>query len=457
MEITPVGYLIIPASLLIFLIKPKYLLPMVVVFSIFPSMTVLNITDGFIFGLSPYYWIGFLLAQRTFLMFLVGSAFRLPMSTKTSLLVGLAFVLWSFASAFVLPNIFQGTPVYVPRLGIDEQLDNLSPLVWSFSNFGQAVYLLINFGVVMAASLKIKNAVEYMMLVRSFFLTSAIFGVFALYQVVSRSLGFYYPSNLLYSNPSHSIGFEQVIAGVYRVNATFSEPSYAGMYLSGVLGSGLYIWLVARQKWAGWLTLWVTVCLLLTTSSTAYLLLPTMLLAIGVWRLIILAFGKSVNLNTFTKILIGLVALMAIGFFLIIRFYNIVDSALINKVDSGSFMARTYSDITALGIWLQSYGLGVGLGSNRPSSFVTSLLSNLGLIGFALFALFVLLLIAAALRKKNVWLTSFVIGLIVYLFAKSLAGPDINDGLLWIFVMLIAAGTVTLPNANGSPPPIHLR
>jgi hypothetical protein len=229
------------------------------------------------------------------------------------------------------------------------------------------------------------------------------------------------------------------------------------MYLIGVLGSSLYIWLVARQKWAGWLTLWVIVCLLLTTSSTAYLLLTTMLLAIGVWQVILLAFGKIVNLNTFTKMLIGLFALMTIGLFLIISFYDLVDSVLINKVDSGSFMARTYSDIMALGIWLQSYGLGVGLGSNRPSSFVTSLLSNLGLIGFVLFALFVLLLIAAALRKKNVWLTSFVIGLIVYLVAKSLAGPDINDGLLWIFIMLIAAGTVTLPNANGSPPPIRLR
>jgi hypothetical protein len=55
------------------------------------------------------------------------------------------FVGWTVLSAFVSPVLFLGTPVDDPRMGVDASYLSQMPLKLSFSNVGQAAYMVLNF------------------------------------------------------------------------------------------------------------------------------------------------------------------------------------------------------------------------------------------------------------------------------------------------------------------------
>jgi hypothetical protein len=65
-----------------------------------------------------------------------------------------------------------------------------------------------------------------------------------------------------------------------------------------------------------------------------------------------------------------------------------VHATLLDKAQSGSGQERGAWNIQALRNLLDTYGLGVGLGSCRGSSFPVVLLSNLGIFGASMFVLF---------------------------------------------------------------------
>jgi len=97
-----------------------------------------------------------------------------------------------------------------------------------------------------------------------------------------------------------------------------------------------------------------------------------------------------------------------------------------------SYVHRLAADYFALQLTGATYGLGVGLGSNRPSSFATCLLSEVGIIGAILF------LIAAIQISRNAQGTDIALrwSLFGILFCKCLGGPDITDPQMWIMLAL---------------------
>jgi hypothetical protein len=78
-------------------------------------------------------------------------------------------------------------------------------------------------------------------------------------------------------------------------------------------------------------------------------------------------------------------------------------------------------------------GIGVGMGSNRPSSLITSLLSTVGLAGFAVFLLAYSGLLANSTRE-NSWLRW--VGCALFL-DMALGGPDYT--MPWVWVILAFA------------------
>ena len=70
----------------------------------------------------------------------------------------------------------------------------------------------------------------------------------------------------------------------------------------------------------------------------------------------------------------------------VVRF---VESTLVNKLESPSGIERSSWNAHAWANFLDTYGLGVGLGGARASSFILVLLSNIGVVGTLLFAGFV--------------------------------------------------------------------
>jgi hypothetical protein len=125
---------------------------------------------------------------------------------------------------------------------------------------------------------------------------------------------------------------------------------------------------------------------------------------------------------------------------------DLVNVVLLEKSDGDSFKVRLESDLHSFEILWRTYGLGVGLGSNRPSSFLTFLLSNVGIFGFLLFALFLVTLSRLALHNisrfnhgsMNNWAVAGAWGLWATIVAKFSAQPDLSFPPMWVWIFFLA-------------------
>ena len=100
--------------------------------------------------------------------------------------------------------------------------------------------------------------------------------------------------------------------------------------------------------------------------------------------------------------------------------------------------ARELSNKRALEIVQETYGLGVGMGSNRASSFFASLVSNTGVLGAALFCAMLVSLLwryvrAPALTDMQIFVA---VALPTATLAMGLGIPDLNLPMYWGFIFL---------------------
>jgi hypothetical protein len=130
---------------------------------------------------------------------------------------------------------------------------------------------------------------------------------------------------------------------------------------------------------------------------------------------------------------------------------DFVETTVNEKVNSSSFTERSSANSMSLGIFLDTFGFGVGLGANRASSFVPTLLSTTGILGTLLFVAAVATLIrrSAPVREYRPVVWSLV-GLLV---VKVIAGPDLSDttGVLWISLGLLSHAAL---KANWNAPTV---
>ncbi len=123
---------------------------------------------------------------------------------------------------------------------------------------------------------------------------------------------------------------------------------------------------------------------------------------------------------------------------------GIVDSLIIDKVKQKDG-ARELSNMRALEIVQETYGLGVGMGSNRASSFFASLVSNTGVLGAALFCAMLVSLLwryvrAPALTDMQIFVA---VALPTATLGMGLGIPDLNLPMYWGFIFL---GFLFCPN-----------
>jgi len=146
-------------------------------------------------------------------------------------------------------------------------------------------------------------------------------------------------------------------------------------------------------------------------------------------------FPWTINRQRFQKLV------LILGVALLIVFSPIstaMRSYTMDKSDTLSYVHRIYSDMHSMQLFVDTHGVGVGLGSNRPSGFIPSLLSCVGLPGTILFALMVIQILRDA-QKESSWMCWAVVGVLMNM---ALGGPDINQPVLWIFLAMTAYSTV---------------
>lgn len=345
-----------------------------------------------------------------------------------------AFVLWSLAITALGPWVFAGTPVLTPRGGIERQLSALTPLDYTSTNLAQALILVTASS---AVAFLVRSGTA-----RTALVTAAVTGVgLSLVRSVARAAGADFLAPFLDTLQTYYATTD------LRWRGVFNEPSELAAFALGVAAmSGVAMCTATRTRARVLHLALASGALVLMVGSAS----GTAVLAAGIVGavavvVVVVRWLRSGGVGTewlvVTGLLVGVALVLqggaAVGF---------VTAIIEGKVGSGSQIARSGADAVALQVIADSWGVGVGLGGNRSSSFFLTLLSTVGIVGSALFVSMIAVVTREALRHRAG--VSAVAGLLAVLVAKTVATPDLGTPLMWL---LLAAAVTILPATSAAP------
>ncbi len=429
--ITIAGALFLFAAAFCYFRSAQSLFSLLIFSSLFPATAIIDAGSRWI---PPYYLIACFFIAKSF-AYKQSDGLASGFHGKSMLIL---FGCIGVASAIILPMVFAGTPVYSPQVGIDDGAFYRPPLSLSLGNIGQAAYLLIHILVLLAAArlrplFSPKSARGY------WYSCYFLMAIVALEQLCETS-GLRFPYSLILNTPTaiQELGFW---GG--RMPGTFSEPAGAGLVLAGCI-LGLF-----SQPFSSAFHVIALLCALLACglagSTTSLVAVAAGVLLLFLSRPIFrfpwyIHIGRAKNLAVMLAIL-GLTAVAV----LVSPVGAKLSEQTFSKQESLSYINRTAADSYAVELTRQTYGIGVGLGSNRPSSLVVSLLSNVGVIGTVTFFVLCVRLLSNA-TGEYAWIRWAACAVVIDML---ISGPDITSPTLWsLFAMCIWFGSKTYPNST---------
>jgi hypothetical protein len=441
------GIIFIPTALYFFLFYPHLLFPLLVISTAFQGSSV--VSSGSL-GIQPYYVIATLFVVR-FLCCKFRSWGNL-LRQYSFVRYWIIFAIVAVISAAVLPILFRGLPVFGPEQTIDENFISPTILHFQFTNVVQSAFLMLNVLVVIAAA---KEGLEAPIAHKAFnWFSYTVFSV-VLLQVLFLWGGLPFPQKLLVNNPGY--GLVTMNADQARPAGSFTEPSMAGAALAAILAAFLWRYFEGKGGIARCL-LPAAACLLVASSSS----LLAICIVVGILILThpVVRLPWFIKIRTLKRLSVFFVLLLGLAFFMFVpSLRNILLAQTLQKSSSNSALVRFGADAFSFQIAYKTYGLGAGLGSNRPSSLVASLLSQVGIAGFVLFIVACVTTLRG-LPKEHRWIG--IAGLTL-LLAMGIGEPDLSFPCLWILLALAAQSKASqvqqdpmaprqLPQANSTSP-----
>lgn len=233
-------------------------------------------------------------------------------------------------------------------------------------------------------------------------------------------------SSLFFNDTSFSVYYWH--ENYFRITSTFMEPSYCGSFLVGSLF--YFISTYEKDKKNIILLILVFLEIILTQSTTAYI-------SVAICGVLFLIFSKNKQIKR-----IILPTSIFIICILFLFAYDLLDTVIFSKADSGSALTRNYWNQYAIKSFESSKMFGIGYKNLRASSIIYSLLGELGVFGLISY-LFLNLEICKQLLKKielnNAGIRFSVLAIIICQF---LSCPDLDLCVYWMFMYLIALSGV---------------
>jgi hypothetical protein len=367
-------------------------------------------------------------------------------------------VAWAVFSALVLPRLLEGSVAIktFDRGGRDGAVTVLLRPV--SGNITQSAYAVIDVLVFFAMRVMLVRRDRMDTFARGVLLLAAVncfagvFGLAEYYAGLPRILE-------AVRNAKYTVYDTYELGGIARVQGTFPEASMFAMFTLPLFAFTSSLWFTrAYSPYAGWLTALSLALLLISTSGTAYVGLAVYFGIVGL-GLAARLFTRGVVPRAESLLVASALAVIAVGVVLVsspepLKYVGqFLDTVLFRKMTSSSGVDRAAANWLAWTDFLQTYGLGVGLGSTRASSFALVLLSNLGVVGVLAFSLF--LLSAFRSPEPDDSTTSVVArasrqAMIGGLIAASIAGNVFELGIA--FYCFAAAATMTLRDVEPSAP-----
>ncbi len=366
-----------------------------------------------------------------------------------------AFVIVAIVSAFLLPRLFAGQVAVVPmRVG-----GSPTDLLWPTSaNLTQAAYLMLSLGVAIAAAVYVRRMEDLAIIVRAVCFGGAIVCLTGVVEMVASRTG---AQALLdpFRTASYAIFTDSTVGGTRRAVGLMPEASSFGPLCVGfaailfLLRSATDARMVNPALQAGVVGLLLLLAAL-STSSTAYLGLFALLVLIsGNWLRQALQRGQS---RPHRRRLAGeMVTAYSAAFMVMIVFLldphlltpitDFVDRMVFGKVSTNSFDERMFWNSMGVAAFVETHGLGVGVGGARTSSWAIAILSNTGLIGSALMLAFLAVcLLKSAPRGEAVGrevMLAAKLTILVSLAMGSISGTTTDFGVFTGFLFGLVMAT----------------
>ncbi|MGT2425250.1 hypothetical protein [Amnibacterium kyonggiense] len=352
------------------------------------------------------------------------------------------FALWVVIVTVTAPFLFAGTTVVA--LGGAER--SLGPETFlTSSNIAQLLYLVLGVAAAAMAASRPQNAMWCI------YLALAGAAVLSLWRYAGLNLGVPFPFDLFDNSP----GFRYIDGapgGVVRFRGILSEP--AALAASSLACVAMGAALLRRCGGVRRVLVLVTTGVAIfnvtqSTSSTAVLVAVVLIIAAvvaAVGGLVLRGrrWSSAASIAAVVLVVVVAWALPIAGAYV----QTVIDA----KVGTSSYDERSSTDLYSYGLVLQTLGWGVGVGSNRPSSFLAALLAGTGVVGSVLFSGVVLRYSFRASRVSAIRPVLWC--LFAILLAKLVASPDLSDtsGTMWLAIgALIGAAS-----AHAAPAPDRL-
>lgn len=326
----------------------------------------------------------------------------------------LFFGLWCAFITLVAPTLFRGLPVLVPRGGIDAQVQDPGTLDYTVSNFAQLLYLLLGLTTIIVVA---RSRVPVGRLVG---VALGLQAMLVFWRLLSLNLSLPFPEGF-FDNSTNVHFIESTSTGEARFRGIMAEPSSLG---EGSLASLAYFAARTPLATGGGRVLGVVMVLIalvngIFSTSAAFVAAGLVCAAMA---LVVAFVGFTLRRSAVSPLLALVICGSVVAATLFFReVLGLVEQVASEKVGSSSYHSRSGADMFSLNLTLDTWGLGTGLGSNRPSSMITALLSCVGVPGtLALFG-FMAIMVATNWHRRA--LRPTIWALVAVLVSKIIAGP----------------------------------
>jgi len=416
MTLTLFGIVWCSLVLLFIFFPPKYLYVLMLTSCVFQAASVFSFGSLWI---TPFFFtqILFLLKMSPYVL-----ANGISINISKVSFIFIMLVIFSIFITMTAPSLFSGTRVVSSAFSFEvNYATNGKPLRFSMSNISQICLFIINVTTLLVIYRFAPKIINFNQLYLSYYLSITIFALFSFWWLVSKDT---LPVDFLYSNGGYSI----TALAESRLASTYSEPSSAGAFIASSLAPLLFV----RRKF-GVIVLGVGMLFLLTLnrSSTAILTAVTSFLLFFILR------GTNSQ-----RVLVSLCLLIILSSIIFIIFGDTLISLYDNKMSSDSGMIRSWSNYLSLSSLYDSYFLGLGLGSNRASSLLLTILTNVGVIGFILFAAVIHFLMKPLFKNRHEPNALFFLTLFLgFILGAFFSVPDISSPSLWMFLIYVSSAS----------------
>jgi hypothetical protein len=372
----------------------------------------------------------------------------------------MCLVLYGIISAVLTPRLMAGMTEIIP-LGTSEYADTGTtvPLGPVSSNFTQTVYLVADFICFIVILAIASTRAGFLTITAALVAYAAGNVLLALLDIVTYTTGTQWLLEFM-RNAQYTLHNEEQVTGFKRIVGSFPEASAFANSTIAALGFTGTMWLCRRRSTlTGTLAIASLILLVFSTSSAGLAAAPPVLIIMYATALMHYGFNLHSTPYRSTALLCAPLLVTAATLAVMLddgaseSVRNYLDALIFNKPTSASGIDRANWNAVAIQNFLDSYGLGVGLGTVRTSSFPLALLSNVGIPG----AVFYLLFVGSAFLRSRGSPHTFpadvrlaarnaCLGVII---GQTFAAPTVEQGLMFYVLAAVACAE---PERNSADP-----